>query len=135
ERAVPGDSSLDEMADAVELVTPLQVAVLVARGQDLDERVEVAVRALGGLDEPDRLVGHRLDPRVRRPPQLPAGALEPLVDVGVEERERLVEHDPERAVAVARELCREAEVLERAGGLELLEPGGDRRLAVDPGPL
>ena len=64
ERAVPGDGRLEEMSDAVELVAPVEIPVLGAGGEHLDERVEVAVGSLGGLDEADRLVGHRGDRRV-----------------------------------------------------------------------
>ena len=92
----------------------LQVAVLAPGREHLDERVEVAVLALRGRDGVDRLVGHRGDARVPRPPELPADALEPLVDVRVEERERPVEHDPERPVAARRRARGEPEVLERA---------------------
>ncbi len=59
ERAVPRDGRLDEVADAVQLVAPRQVAVGRRRLSDLDERVEVAIGPLGRLDERDRLVGHR----------------------------------------------------------------------------
>ena len=37
ERAVPGDRRLDQVADAVELVAPFEVAVLRAGREDLDE--------------------------------------------------------------------------------------------------
>ena len=135
ERPVPGDRRLDEMADAVQLVAELQVAVFAPRRQDLDERVEVAVVSLRRGDEVDRLVGHGRDAVVPRPPELPAHALEPLVDVRVEERERPVEHDPERAVAPGRGPGREPEVLEVAGLDQLLEGVRQRPLAVRTQPL
>ena len=79
ERPVPGDRRLDEVADAVQLVAELEVAVLApgAPGPD-GEGVEVAVVALRRGDEVDRLVGHRGDPVVPRPPELPGHALQPL---------------------------------------------------------
>ena len=69
------------MADAVELVAPLEVLVATSGRKHLDERVQVAVRLLGSLDEADRFVGHGADLGVGRPAELPPGRLEPLVDV------------------------------------------------------
>ena len=59
ERAVPGNGGLDEVADVVQLVTPREVLVFAARGDDLDERVEVAVGPLRGPDQADRLIRRR----------------------------------------------------------------------------
>ena len=82
------------MADAVQLVAPPEVGVLLARSQDLDEAVQVAVRSLGLRDEVDRGVGHARHLGVGRASELPTDGLEPLVDVGVKERERRPEIRP-----------------------------------------
>ena len=136
ERAMPGDRRLDEVAEAVQLVAPCEVVVLRSAGEDLDEGVEVAVRPLGRSDEPDGLVGHRADPVVRFATQLPAGRLEPLVDVGVEERERRAEHQTERPIpmpaiaapAASRKLC-------EVPALRAARSRGDRSLAVRRQPV
>jgi hypothetical protein len=129
-----GDRGLDQVADAVQLMAPLQVAVLGAPGEDLDERVEVAVRPLGLRDEVDREIGLRSQLVGLRPAELPSRRLEPLVDVGIEEREGRPEHQPEGLVAAG---CPggQSEVVEVAGPVELGEPVGDRPLAVPAEPL
>ena len=86
ERAMPGDRRLDQMADVVQLVAPGQVAIRLAAADHLDVAVDVAVGSLGGRDEPDDLVGLARQLGVRSAAELPADRLEPLVDVGVEER-------------------------------------------------
>ena len=59
DRAVPRDRGLHEVAEAVQLVAPRQVAVRRPAADDLDVGVQVAVRALRRRDEPDDLVGRR----------------------------------------------------------------------------
>ena len=129
QRAVPGDGRLDQMADAVELVTPGHVAVRMAAADDLDEGVDVAVVALGPGDGRDRLVRRGREVGVASPAELPADGLEPLVDVRVQERERLVEHHADGPVRTRR-AGREPEVVQGAGLRQLLEPVRDRALAV-----
>ena len=128
-RAVPRDRRLDQVPDAVQLVAELEILVLAAGCHDLDERVQVAVVALRGRDRLDRLVRHPRDVRVRGAAELPGDALEPLVDVRVEERERPVEHDPDGPVVAARARG-EAHVHEIAGLDELVEHVRQRPLAV-----
>ena len=137
ERTVPGDRRLEEMAVAVQLVAPGQVAVLGPGSQDLHEGVEVAIRPLGGHDEPDGLIGHLADGGIPRSAELPASPLEPLVDVRVEEGKRLVEHEPESPIAVAgrRGTRGEREVVQGAGAPELLVTGGDGPLAIGRQPV
>ncbi len=57
ERALPCDGRLDEVADAIQLVAPLQVAEG-RPARQLHERAQVAVRALRSRHEPDGLVRH-----------------------------------------------------------------------------
>ena len=132
ERTVPGDRRLEEMAVAVQLVAPRQVAVFGAWSQDLDEGVDVPVGPLRGGHQVDGLVRHRADPVVPLATQLPPGGFEPLVDVRVQERERLVEHQAERPVPLTpiRRAGGQLEVVERSRASQLLETGGDRALAV-----
>ena len=129
QRAVPRDRRLDQVPDAVQLVAELEILVLPAGRDDLDERVQVAVVALRGLDRLDRLVGHPRDVRVRSAAELPGDALQPLVDVRVEERERPVEHDPDGLV-VAAGARGEAHVHEVAELDQLVEHVRQRPLAV-----
>ncbi len=131
EGAVPGDGRLDQVADAVQLVTPGHVAVRTAAADDLDERVEVAVVTLGLGDGRDRLVRRGRKVGFASPAELPADRLEPLVDVRIEERERLVEHHADGPVRTRR-AGREPEVVQGAGLRQLLEPVGDRALAIAP---
>ena len=109
ERALPGDGGLDQVADAIELVTPRQILVFVAGLHDLDVGVEIAVRALRRRHEVDRPVGIAGQGRVRSPPELPGGRLQPLVEVGVEEREDDADLLAEGAVATVGPCC-QAEV-------------------------
>ncbi len=131
---MPGDRRLDQVPDAVQLVTPAQVFVLLLGREDLDEAVDVAVGALRSPDEVDGQVGRARQFGVRRPTKLPTDGLEPLVHVRVEEREDRVEHHPERLVA-ALGPGRELEVVEVAGALELGEAVRDRPLPIDPGAI
>ena len=59
ERALPGHRRLDQVAEAVQLVAPGQVLVLAPGRDDLDVGVQVAVLALGPLDQADDLVRRR----------------------------------------------------------------------------
>jgi hypothetical protein len=135
ERSVPGDRGLHEVADAVQLMAPLQVGVRAATAEDLDERVDVAVGPLRAGDQVDRLVGGSGERRLRLPAQLPPHRLEPLVRVRVEKRERAIEHEPERFVLTRRVPRRQSEVVEIAGPVELLEPMREGPLPVDAEPL
>ena len=135
QRAVPGHGCLDQMPEAVQLVAPQQVGVGTAAAEHLDERVQVAVVALRSGDEVDRLVRGAADVVVPGPAELPARRLEPLVDVRVEEGERALEHHPERAVAIGREVGREPEVVQRSGCLELRVSVRDRPRAIDLQPI
>ena len=134
QRPVPGDPGLDQVADAVQLVAELEVLVLAARREDLDERVQVPVLALGRRDRVDRLVGHRRDTRIPGPAELPGDPLEPLVHVRVEERERPIEHDAEGLVLAT---CTrgEAQVVQVARLDELAEDMRQRLLAVHAHPF
>jgi hypothetical protein len=132
---VPGHGRLDQMAGAVELVAPGEVGVRPPPGHDLDVAVEVAVGTLGGGHQPDRLVGGRLKGRVRGPPELPARRLQPLVDVGVQEREgrpRGVGGGPVAAAVPGLGPGGQPEVVEGPGPPQLVEAVGEGVLAVDP---
>ena len=123
-RACLGDRGLYQVAGAVELVTLLQVAPAPRGVDDLAPAVQVAVRLLRGGDELD---GVGIQPRelVRRlAPELPAEGLEPLVDVRVAE-----DH---AAPFAGRTAGGDAQVVERAGTLELLRTPQDRDLPVRP---
>ena len=102
--------------------------------EDLDERVQVAVVALGRGDRVDRLVGHRGHVGIPGPAELPGRPLEPLVDVRVEERERPIEHDAEGLV-LATGTRGEAQVVQVARLDELAEDVRQGLLAVQPEPL
>ena len=123
ESAVPRDGGLDQVTDAVQLVAPGEVLVLGAGGDDLDVRVEVAVRALRRSHRVDRFVGGRGEGRVMRAAELPADRLEPLVRVQIEERVDDAVLLPERLVA-PRRAGRHAEVAEGSRTLEPREPVG-----------
>ena len=126
---MPGDRRLDEMPEGVQLVAPGQVRVLASGRDDLDIRVQVTVLALGTLDQADDLVrGSGQDP-VPFPPELPADGLEPLVHVGVEEREDDPGRLAERAIP-AMGAGRQRQVRQVPGEAQLLEPVRDRALPV-----
>ncbi len=131
ERTLPGDGRLDEMAEAVQLVSPREIPVFVAGRDDLDEGVEVAVRPLRVRDEGDDLVGGAGEAATRPPPELPADRFEPLVDVRIEEREDRADALADRAIA-SLGAGGEMQVPEVPGALELGEPMRDRPLAVRP---
>ena len=134
ERPVPRDRGLDEMADVVQLVAPGQVPVGLAAGDDLDVAVDVAVGSLGGRDETDDLVGRARQLGVRSATELPADRLEPLVDVGVEERVDDAEGLAEGLIR-ARLAGGQPQVREVADAVELGVAVADRALAVRPRPV
>ncbi len=130
ERAMPGDRGLHEMADAVELVPPGEVAVWHSPADDLDVAVEVAVRSLRGSHNGDRLVRSRGQICVLAPAELPTDRLEPLVHIGVEEGKceaRGVSQGP----IVAGGTGREAKISQRSAAVELVESVRDRVSPVD----
>ena len=136
ERAMPGDGGLDQVADAIELVTPRQILVFVAGLHDLDVGVEVAVRALRRRHEVDRPVGIAGQGRVRSPPELPGGRLQPLVEVGVEEREDDADLLAEGAIATVGP-CRQAEVRQVPGVVRVADSragSSHRGSCADAGP-
>jgi hypothetical protein len=83
--AQPRHRRLDEVAVAVQLVPVLQVAVAHARSLVAEAGVEVAVRLLGGRDQPGQLDDRPLGGVGARPAGLPAERLQQLVDLGVGE--------------------------------------------------
>ena len=131
---MPGDPGLDQVADAIRLVAPGQVGELAPRGDHLDIGVDVAVGPLGRLDHGDRLVGGTPQGGIIAVAQLPAGRLEPLVDIAIEEGQVEADFEAERVVAT-RSARREPKVGEVARPFELLEAMGQRSLAVDPQPV
>ena len=56
---MPGDRCLDKVPDAVKLVTPIQISLGDTAFDDFHEAIEVAIRALRGSYDRDRLVGGR----------------------------------------------------------------------------
>ena len=132
ECAMPGDRRLDEVADVVQLVAPGQVAIGLAAADHLDVAVDVPVGSLGGRDEPDDLVGLARHLGIRSATELPADRLEPLVDVGVEERVDDAERLAEGQVP-ARLAGRHPQVGEVAHPVELRVAVADRALAIRPG--
>jgi hypothetical protein len=134
EGAVPRHGRLDEVAEAVELVPPLEILVGRAAPDDLDEAVEVPVRPLGRGHHTDRLVGRGGQVRVGPAAQFPADGFEPLVDVGVEEGEGGSARVGQCPV-VAVQAGGQPQVVQRAGVPQPREAVRDRRLAVDPLPV
>ena len=130
--AVPGDRRLDQVADAVELVAPAQVAVLVSPREDLDEAVDVAVGPLGrrrpasiawsaiaassGVALPGRAPSRRPRATCRRPSRGTGTAVSNMMPRACT--------DPGPRPRV--------EVVEVAGALELVEAVRDRSLPIDP---
>ena len=132
--AVQGDGGLDQVAGAVELVTPGQLDKALAGEVHLEVGVEVAVLGLRGLEQPDRRGQELLQPGLAlgvevRVGQRPGQGLEPLVEVAVEEGQRA--HVVRPGVLPGREL----EVQEVAGLVQPVPPGRDADLAVDAAPL
>jgi hypothetical protein len=128
DRPLPCDRCLRQVTDAVELVPPGEVGVRLSTGE-LDERAQVAVRSLCGRDDLDHRFRRVRERRVPGAPEFPTRRLQPLVDVGVEEREGdagVV--DPTDVAALASRSM--AQVVERAGGLESRETVWDGALAV-----
>jgi hypothetical protein len=113
------DRRLHQVAGAVELVVPGEVAEPGPGRADLVVGVEVAVLALRGLDQADDLVAG-----VRA---LPADGLEPLVDVGVGE--------PAPAPLALLAAGRQPEVVQVAGVLQPAGAVGDQLLAVQAPPV
>ena len=116
-----GDRGLDQVPVAVELMVPghVRVALLGGVAQRV-HAVEIAVLLLGGGDPAGDLLGHPAQFGVVLAAELVGDRLEPLVDVRV-----LEDHAGRFALLRTAD---DAEVAERAGGLELLvpraEPGG-----------
>ncbi len=83
--ARPRDRGLQQVADAVELVAPLQVRPALPLTGPAELRVEVAVRLLRGRDPRDDGPEPSLEPRIVGAADLPGHGLEVLVDLGVGE--------------------------------------------------
>jgi len=83
--AAPGDRSLEEVPQAVQLVAPGQVRPARHLAGPPEVGVEVAVRLLGGRDPGDEVAERRLQFLVRAGAQLPGRRFEELVDLGVGE--------------------------------------------------
>ncbi len=119
ERPLPGDRRLEQVAGAVQLVAPLQVVEGPVGCRQLDVGVEVAVRPLGRGHQLDRRVGQPGELGVGPAAELPADGLEPLVDVGVQERVDVAAVAAKAGVGAA-----------VADGLEVREVAGARELGV-----
>ena len=130
ERPMPGDRRLDQVTDAVQLVAPLEVAVR-SPARHLHVAVEVAIGSLSGRDHGDDLVGRAARPGSASAAELPADRLEPLVDVGVEEREDDAEGLAERPIPPGwpAAMRRFARLPTRSSSAK---PCGDGALAVRP---
>ncbi len=91
---VPGpqarDGGLEEVAEAVHLVTPLEVAEARALSRVAKTRVEVAVRVLRGGDPVNERVVRGGKRGVAGAAKLPRHRLEQLVDLGVHELDAVV---------------------------------------------
>jgi hypothetical protein len=81
----PRDRGLDEVAVAVELVPPLEVAVAMLAPAVAEARVQVPVLLLRARRLLGDLADHRVEPGVAAAAGLPRHRLDELVDVGVRE--------------------------------------------------
>src|ERR1035437_5690414 len=129
EDVVPGDRRLDQVADAVELVSPLEVLVLAILGDNLYGAVEAAVGPLSPGGDRDRLVGGPGDPGRGSTPELPGDSLEPFVYIRVEEGNDQTDLISEGAV-LAGTSRGHAQIGEVPGSLEFAEAVGKRVVAV-----
>jgi len=124
--AQASNRGLDEVPEAVELVTPLKVRVARRLSRAAEARVEVAVGFLGRADSRNECVVSLLERRVRAATELPRHALEQLVNFRVHELDAHVVA-ADRASGRGVEVARPADALdpllavrEDHGGVELL---------------
>ena len=113
-----GHGGLDQVAVAVQLVVPGEVRVpLLGAVAERVDAVEIAVLELRGGDEIRDLAGHGAQLGIVLASQLEGHGLEPLVHVGV------LEDHPGRLARLGP--GDEAEVAQRAGGLQLRMAGAE----------